>query len=297
MANIMKFVPESLSRTIGRQILKTQKNSPHILFGLGVAGIATATVLACRATLKLEKNLDEIKTDLEAVKMLGSSSKGSDTEYHEKEYYRDLGYVYGKTTVKFAKLYGPSIIIGTASIAALTGSHVQMTRRNTALTVTLAAVSKAYDEYRERVQDSIGKAKELEIYRNVKDLEIEEDGKTKVVKIADPNGGSIYARVFDGNNINYLQSNEYNRIFIECQQKYANDQLRARGHIFLNEVYDSLGMERSEPGAVVGWVMNGEGDNFVDFGLYEGNNQTRLVGVGQVFYLDFNVDGIIYNKI
>lgn len=294
----MRFVPDSVTRSISRQILKGQKNSPHILFGLGVVGIAASTVLACRATLKLEKNLDEIKTDLEAVKMYGSDSKIQGTTYHEREYFRDLSYVYGKSTVKFVKLYGPSIAIGTISVTALATSHVQLTRRNAALTVTLAAVSKAYDDYRVRVQEAIGSSKELEIYKNVQDKEIDDEvGQKHIVKAIGPGGGSIYAREFNEHNTNFRNSDEYNRIFIELQQNYYNQQLRARGHVFLNEVYDSLGLERSRPGAVVGWIRDGDGDNHIDFGLYDGINQTHLISIGQTFYLDFNVDGLIHDKI
>jgi Family of unknown function (DUF6353) len=294
----MRFVPDKVTRSVGRASLIAQKNSPHILFGVGVAGIITSTILACRATLKLEKNLDEIKTDLESVKMLGEDSRKADTPYHEREYYRDLGYVYGKSTVKFVKLYGPSIAIGAVSITALATSHVQMTRRNAALTATLAAVTKAYEDYRNRVRDAIGPSKEMDIYRNIQDKEIEDDGRKKLVKVPGQNGGSIYAREFREGNKNFLNSDEYNRIFIECQQQYANDQLRSRGHIFLNEVYDSLGLERSQPGAVVGWLKNNDdGDNYIDFGLNDGINQTHLLSIGQTFYLDFNVDGSIWDKI
>lgn len=293
----MNLVPDKLSRGIHRQLLKGQKNSPHILFGLGVVGLATAGVLACRATLNLEKHLDEMKADLEAVKMYGADSKAKGTEYHKREYPRDLGYVYAKSTLRLAKLYGPPLVIGTASVACLTGSHVQMTKRNAALTMTLAAVSEAYEKYRDRVQETLGESKELEVYRDLTDKEVEEDGKKKLVRVPGPNGGSPYARVFDEHNINFVHSNEYNRIFIEIQQKYANDKLLRDGHVFLNEVYDSLGIPHSQAGAVVGWVMGGDGDNHIDFGMYEGPNQIHLLGVGQIFYLDFNVDGIIYNLI
>jgi hypothetical protein len=91
-----------------------------------------------------------------------------------------------------------------------------------------------------------------------------------------------------------------NQFFINCQQNYANERLRARGHIFLNEVYDMLGFERTKQGAVVGWLLNGEGDGYVDFGVFKNNEDTvsRFLNHHERnILLDFNVDGIIYDKI
>jgi hypothetical protein len=56
-----------------------------------------------------------------------------------------------------------------------------------------------------------------------------------------------------------------NYFFLKCQQNYANDMLKARGHMFLNEVYDMLGMLRSEAGAVL--LAYGRGDDYVNFGV------------------------------
>jgi hypothetical protein len=95
---------------------------------------------------------------------------------------------------------------------------------------------------------------------------------------------------------------EYNLIFLQCQQNWANDQLRTRGHVFLNEVYDMLGLERSKAGAVVGWVFTKDGstDNFIDFGVFNGETQISrdfVNGHEGAILLDFNVDGVIYDKI
>ena len=288
---------EEITKSFGRAVLQTKKNSPHILFVAGIIGVVGSTVLACRATLKLEETVDEIKDDVQTVKGLQERVEKNDVEYSERDYYRDLGYVYGKSAVKLVKLYGPSVFLSGVSIACLTGSHAQMTRRNGALTFTLAAVSKAYDDYRIRVQEEIGEAKELDIHRALSKATIDEDGKKKVVQITDPNGLSLYAVIFDEGNPNFVKSSEINKIFIQAQQNYANHLLRARGHVFLNDVYDSLGFDRTRAGAVVGWVMGGEGDNYIDFGLFEAmsnrfvNNQERNI------ILDFNVDGVVYDKI
>lgn len=286
----MKFVPNVVSRSVAHKVLVAKKQSPHIFFGLGVAGVVGSTVLACRATLKLDKDLDEIKRDLQNVKDFRES-----TDITDQEYAQELGHVYIKAAYKMGRLYGPSVILGGISIAALTGSHIQMTKRNAALTVTLAAVSKAFDDYRIRVAEEIGEERELELHRGISREVLEDTG--EVVKLHDPNCLSPYARIFDEACPEWKKDPELNRIFIQCQQKYANDKLRARGHVFLNEVYDSLGLERSRAGAIVGWVIGGEGDDYIDFGMFETINARFINGMERSVILDFNVDGVVYDKI
>lgn len=282
---------------MGKQALAFKKNSPHIFFAAGVVGAVGSTFLACRATLKLEETLDEVKHDLENVKAMGHASKELGTDYAEQDYYRDLGYVYAKSTIRIGRLYGAAVLLGSASIAALTGSHVQLTRRNAALTATLAMVSKAFDEYRLRVQSEIGTEREYDIYHNLHEEEVEVDGEKQVVKVQDPNGWSIYARFFDEANPNWQKNAEYNRIFLQANQNYFNDRLQAYGHVFLNEVYDRLELERSEAGQIVGWVLNGDGDGYIDFGIFNPDD-TRFVNLQErSILLDFNVDGPIIGKL
>ena len=290
----MKFVPDSVSRNVARKLLTAKKNSPHIFFAAGVAGVVTGTVMACRATLKLEETLDEIKQDFVNVKELGKNKEQSE-EYTQEEYYKDLGYVYAKGVLQVARLYGPSFVVGVISVAALTGSHVQLTRRNAALASTVAVVSKAFDNYRERVREELGLDKELDIYHNAKEEYNPET--SEISKVVDPGEMSPYARFFDECSPNWIKNSEMNRIFIQMQQNYANHQLKARGHVFLNEVYDSLGLERSQAGAVVGWIYNGDGDNYIDFGLFEARNARFVNGIERSILLDFNVDGVIYDLI
>ena len=289
---VSKIVPNKISRFVGRRVLETKKNSPHIFFVGGIVGVVGGTVLACKATLKLEDTLDEIKKDLQEVKEHTQSPKYSDQDHN-----KDLLYVYSKSAVRLGKLYGPAIVVGGISIAALTGSHVQLTRRNVALSSTLSVVTAAYEKYRERVQEELGKEKELDIYRGIKNEEITVDGTKHKVRSVDPNGLSPYARFFDEASTEWRKSSELNRIFIQCQQNYANHLLRARGHLFLNEVYDALGLERSGAGQVVGWMVNGDGDGYVDFGLYEATNHRFINNLERSILLDFNVDGNIQQLI
>jgi Family of unknown function (DUF6353) len=293
--NIIKIVPKKLVGKVSRQLLVAKKNSPHIFFGLGVAGTVVSAVLACRATLKLSETLDEIKKDVDSLEPIPQLDLGVEPV---RELHIDRICVYGKASLRIVKLYGPAALVGAASIGALTGSHIQLARRNAALMAAYAAVQKAYDDYRDRVRAQLGEEAELELYHASRTELVNSDGKVTEAKIVDPNKYSPYAKFFDEFSPNWQRDPELNRIFVQCQQNWANHRLNAYGHIFLNEVYDALGIDRSRAGAVVGWVKNSEvGDGYIDFGIFEAFNSRFVNGSEQSILLDFNVDGVIYDKI
>jgi hypothetical protein len=281
--------------------LVLKKQSPHIFFVAGIAGTVTSTVLACRATLKLPETLEEIEKDLANVKEIRASYAKVKQDSSEelpvpvKEMNRDTAYVYLKSGYLLGRLYAPAIGIGVLSIGALTGSHVSLSRRNTSLMAAYAAVSKAYDDYRTRVVQELGEERELDIYHAKSKIVDTNNGDT--VEVADPSKWSPYARFFDDSSPSWEKNAEFNRLFVTCQQNYANEKLRAQGHLFLNEVYDMLGIERSQAGAVVGWVIGDKGDNYIDFGMYDVINARFINGFERNILLDFNVDGVIYDKI
>lgn len=105
---------------------------------------------------------------------------------------------------------------------------------------------------------------------------------------------SPYARLFGPENPNYMELPEYNVLFLKGQEQYFNHLLRTRGHVFLNEVYDSLGLDRTSQGQLVGWLRDGDFDNDICFGIIF---DSRLFAKGEPIVLDFNVDGVMYDKI
>lgn len=292
-------LPNSITRSFGRAVLQSKKQSPHIFFAVGLIGIVGSTVMACRATLKLEKLIDEIQAEFKTIRQDKDLSDYNDGGYDQNEYMRDLTFAYVRGAQKMIKLYGPSAVVGGLSIAALTKSHVQLSQRNAALGAALTAVSNAYEEYRSRVRSEYGEEKELAIYQGcLLDDPEEVDQLGELQKIGQvSNQTSPYGRFFEASNVNWQKDPEYNRIFIQLQQNYFNHRLQSTGHVFLNEVYDGLGFERSQAGAVVGWVRNGDGDGYIDFGLFDVTNIHFINGNARGCLLDFNVDGIVYDKI
>jgi len=294
----MKLVPLVIGRKIARSTLLAQKASPEVLLGVGIVGMVGSTVLACRATLKMDTVLDEAKSKLETARTLEHA------EYSEADRRRDISLIQFQTGVKIVRMYMPAVIVGGISIYALTSSHSILTKRNVALTAAYTALEKGFNEYRERVVEKYGEEQDRDFRYGTQQVEVVDEitGKKRIAKRVGPGQPSIYARFFDPYSTSWKKEPEYNRVFLHCQQNYANDMLRARGHVFLNEVYDMLGIPRSQAGAVVGWILsqNGETDNYINFGIFDGDSQVLrdfVNGLEGAILLDFNVDGVIYNKI
>ena len=288
---------------------KVQKHSPEILMGVGVVGVVATTVTACRATMKLNDILDECSETREKIKSVQDNPAYED-RYSEEDAQKDLTINYVQTGVKVAKLYAPSVALGVLSVGCLVGSHSVMQKRNAALSAAYLTVDKSFKEYKQRVIDRVGEEVEKEIRYGIKAEEVvetvtDEDGNettvTETVKMMDPNLYSDYARFFDEASPYWQKDPEYNLVFLKAQQQYANDLLRAKGRLFLNDVYDMLGIEKTKAGQIVGWVYDPEnpnGDNFVDFGIYDMSKErvrAFVNGYEATILLDFNVDGNIWD--
>lgn len=301
----------SLTRTFSRAGLKIKKYSPEILMTVGVAGVITSGVMACKATLKIEEIVDDAKQKIDTIHQVSSDPDMAE-KYSEEDGKKDLAIVYTQTAVKFIKLYGPSVALGVVSLGCMIGSNRILNKRNAALAAAYAAVDKSFKEYRGRVVERFGKQMDRELRYNIKAQEIEEttvdeNGKEtvakKTVEVMDPNNYSQYAIIFDDGNEGWDPDPERSKYFLIQQQNWANERLKARGHLFLNEVYDMLGARRTKAGAQVGWIYdekNCEGDNFVDFGIFDTSrpkNRDFVNGIEKVIVLDFNVDGYILDLI
>lgn len=286
-----------------------EKHSPEILAGVGVVGVVASTVMACKATMKLNDILEESKETRDKIKEVESNPRYEE-QYSHEDAKKDLTINYTQTAMKIAKLYAPAVILGSASLGCLLASNDILRKRNAALSAAYMTVDKSFKEYRQRVVDRFGEEVEKEIRYNIKAEEVTstvvtEDGSettiTETVKTMDPNLYSDYAKFFDEASPYWQKDPEYNLMFLKSQQQYATDLLRARGRLFLNEVYDMLGIEKTKAGQIVGWVYNPEnpiGDNFVDFGIFDMSKErvrAFVNGYEPNILLDFNVDGNIWD--
>lgn len=302
----IKTIPNLITQTGGRSVLLMKKHSPELLLAAGIVGGVSAAIMACKSTRKVDDVLDEHNHDMSQVCMAETSSMSKE---ESKELTKMKAQIYARTAKDLIKLYLPPIALGAASVSCILGSHGIMTRRNAAIAAAYSVVQDRFNEYRGRVVDEFGEDKDKQLYFGTKQetieaVEVDNKGKEKKVKkivnVKDPNQFSLYAKVFDDASPNWVNDAEINMAFLRAQQNYCNDLLKTRGHVFLNEVYDILGIPRTQAGSVVGWVLSEDGDNFIDFGLYSIHNQEAMDFVNgyiENIILDFNVDGIIYNLI
>lgn len=304
-------IMNSVSRSLRKVGFKFKKHSPEILIVTGVVGIIASTVMACKATTKVNDIVDETKETIDTIH--DSVGKGLHTsdgeEYTQEVANKDLAIVYVQTGLKFAKLYGPSVALGIASIGCIVGSNHILRKRNVALAAALTAMETSFKEYRGRLIDRFGKDLDRELRFGIKAKEVEEktvdeNGKetavTKTVEVVDPNAvHSIYSVVFCEGNSGWTRNAELNKVFLIQQQNYANDKLRLNGILTLNEVYDMIGAPRTAYGQIAGWVYTEDssiGDNFVDFGIFDVNNEKAcdfVNGYEKSIILDFNCIGNI----
>lgn len=307
-------IMNTLTRKFYRVGFKFKKHSPEILVGAGVVGVVASAVMACKATTKLDDVLAETKDTVDKIHDVTEHPEKipEGKEYTVEDSKKDLTIVYTQAGVKLVKLYGPAVVLGTVSIAAIIGGHHILRKRNIALAAAYTAVDKGFKEYRGRVLERFGEEVDKELRYNIKAKEIEKtvtdaNGKETVVKetvdVADPNLTSDYARFFDDGCTGWTKDPEFNLMFLKDQQRYADDLFKSKGHLFLNEVYDMLGIPRTQAGQVVGWIYdekNPIGDNFIDFGIYDIADERKrsfVNGYERTILLDFNVDGNILEMI
>jgi hypothetical protein len=302
----LQSITNAVTSRLGRKALVLSKHSPKIMFVAGVVGVGATVVLACRATLKVDEVLQEhektVGRIVEAAREINIST--NERPYSEADRKRDLTLLYAQTAGKFARLYGPSIVVGVVSIALLTGAHLVLSRRNMALTAAYAALDKGFREYRQRVSDELGPDKERDLRLGQVEEEITDEGGNKKIVKTSIGGRSIYARCFDETSTSFIKDPRmgpsYNPTFLRTQQDWANDKLRANGWLTLNEVYQMLGLPKSKEGMIVGWVLDGKGDGYVDFGFWDSNQELVtefILGQAPGIWINPNVDGVIYDQI
>lgn len=289
----MNLVPSSISRFGHRTLLKLNGASPTILVVAGVGGLVATSVLAARATRNIDPVLDEhraIRSDIE------STSYSSD-----KARQKDLLRLYTGTGIKLSKVYGPAIVVGGASAAAVLGGHKILRGRHVATLAAYSGLMEQFQSYRGRVAKTLGEDVEKGIYEGAHgEWKMDQNGEEKLQPVFAEDKSDSYLRPwFDETCPNWTRDPQANYLFLKGVQSHMNNLLQIRGHVFLNDVYDALRLPRRPEGAIAGWLRDGK-DGYVDFGFMTSIDPNTVAfrnGVERTVRLNFNIDGTIWDKI
>lgn len=276
-----------------KMLLKLRKSAPAIMTGAGIILGGACVVTACVQTTKLPETIRENKERIEELHNAPESSQ-------EPRRASELRKEYISMAGKAARLYAVPATLGALSVACTIGGHKVLTKENAALASAYIALDKSFRAYKEK----------MPLPATLQETVEEEIENRKVNGSTDCTDGTVsdvdkcelfspYARLFDHTNYLWTPSGSGTASILHSIQNYCNDKLHRDGYLFLNDVYDQLGFERTEAGQQVGW-FEGNGDSCVDFGLFHKGNPTleRLMqGKLEYVVLDFNVDGPIMHML
>lgn len=313
----MKDISESVTRGVRSLGLTARRHGPT---GLVISGGVVIGLAIIQAVKDTRNGGDEVLTKYEKTKKkLQKNLEDPDMKsYDEKSYKKDLRAARMDTVVDGAKAYKKTavkVVVGGGLIAA---GYVIKNNQLKKTAVALSGITAAFDGYRRNVIEDQGEQKDWEYMHNVKTKKVTktevdpETGEEKTVEeevkefedTGDPDmpaGYSRWARFFDESCSEWEKNAEYNLAYLKARQAEANRRLQRDGYLFLNDVYDMLGIPRTYEGQIYGWRYkknNPTGDNYVDFGLDNVTDErvrAFVNGYENKVLLDFNVDGDILN--
>ena len=316
--NLTTTIKNAAGQRVGLATLAVKKYSPELMVTSGIGGGLVAAILLAKAHKKSEETfeyifeqLDEVKDAIEENNALVEEGleKGVDLpeESHiigKSELVKVCWPLYLEFGKEAAVLYGPAVLLGLFSVGMIVGSHGILRRRNQALFSTVVLIERAFNTYRERVREELGKDDDNRFLYGLEKrkktvITTDKDGKKKRKKeeenvLGEDISPIMYQRVFDPTNINWGNSEKSNHFWLGAVQQMMNDKLENQGFVLLNDAYKALGYDSTPEGAVVGWSLAAPGDDFIDFGVGEPWNENRPNGA---LLIDFNVNGSVYEYI
>lgn len=294
----------AIAGTYNKIKFQAVKHSPEILLVTGIVGTVAGVILACKASMDVKNEIEDYKIakiDIQSTDKIQQENEETGeyelVDFTDEMKAKELLRVRTKTGLMFLKHYSPVVLVETVSIAALIGSNVIMRKRALTLATAYAALDTSFKNYRDRVIARYGEEVDNELRHGIRRQTIEEPtvnekGKevTTTKEVVTVDAPDEYSRVFDSNNQLWVNNPDYLRMRIDAEENHVNDLLRINKHVFLNDVLERLGFERTKIGQVVGWTYNEDAGSYIDFDTYIDEDKCMA-------YLNFNVQGYILNDL
>lgn len=304
---IIASVGKAMFTTANRVGHVAVQHGPEICVGVGVVGGVATTVMACKATLKVNEVCLENKPMYEKIEACLACEDITDEEYSEEDARNDRIALASYTGKQVVKYYGPVVLLGAASIASILCGVNILNKRNMALVAAYTTLDAGYKTYRMRVIDELGSEADYRFKTGTVQKKIEteivdeETGEVKVKKVKtdvlEPGVEPLdYTINFCKEAIHVTDRKDLTRsksFIISCEDA-LNLTLKAQKYLTLNQARVSLGVPEVWYGQIVGWTMDGTGDCEVQLNQHIVYDEE----LGQMTILiDPNVDGPMFHKI
>ena len=298
----MNNIQEALSAGLHKLAFGLRKVGPEIGTVAGMAGIAVSAIYLYKAVNESKDILAKVKEEVKKLEDEGADEK-------------DIKAVKIAGGVAVAKKVAIPVGLAVASSATVLGIHHEMRKENRRLSEVITQTSLAYNALKNEIREQLGdeqadeliygvrkpdkkEIKEIEENSPRKDEITDEERKSYRISDGEEITPSPYAVFFDETCNNYTDDPEYNKNTLILLQAQLNERLKRIGYVYLNEVYEKLGVEKTEAGHVMGWRYaphdpNHEGDNQIDFNMWDIRsraNRRFINGYEPVVLLDFNID-------
>lgn len=248
-----------------------------------------------------EKTIDEILTTLKEKPdtMIADAKKAINRE--KRHYFLFI-----------LKSYGPAVLLMVLSIMGIVGGDWEHRERQIGLAAAYATLKEADDILRNNVREKYGEEELNRLQHGVEKQKIEvtetdENGKEKKIKktvSVAKQGLNGYARYFGfGYSPAAEPSFDYNAMFLEQTEQSMNSKLRIQGFLFLNDLWEALGYEKTIEGQFVGWIYDrndeDHGDNRINLRIEEIYKERDGVpdSYERIHMIDPNVDGPILERL
>lgn len=295
MKHIIK-ADSKLGVTLAKANVSLRKASPTLCLIGGIVASGAAMFCTVRVSRHATYILDDRKAKEEEIKTAYENQEEFSQPYTEEDMKHDLTVCNKNALTDLCKIYALPVGLYILSVVLFVeGNHI-MKKRNAALSTALAASQTALAAYRDRVRSFVGEEQEADIYNGARKV-VDENGNEHIER---DSFTRLTDRVFDESNNNWSKEKFDNQTFLYKTEEYLNQMLMARaangsiGFVFLNEVYDVLGFDRTPEGQYLGWIYEeGKHESYIDFGLRQMDEGHRLFANGheRTVWLNFNYDG------
>lgn len=219
----------TISHILNRAVKTVKSNSPEILTALSVTGVVTTAYLTAQATFKAAKLIETDKSYTWDPQHPGD---------RKEQLKHDAKLVW--------RFYVPAGISGAVTIGCIIASKHSSGRRTSAAVAAYSLGERAFSEYREKVVEQIGEAKEQKIRDEIAQSKVDQNPPSSELVIVGT-GHVLCCELYTG---------RYFRSDMETLRRAQND-INARNmrehYVSLNEFYDLVGLSSTSKSDIMGW--------------------------------------------